>query len=112
MLGAKSELDVKHYNELIELSQKIYDQATEKLTNYCAAKYCGMGNTMENQLEDYLFVAQETCAYFLGNALAILEPDSQEAEIQTFVENLRRVIAHVGKQLEQDGNGGLVSYAV
>ncbi len=104
-------MDAKHYNELIELSQKIYDQAADQLTNYCAAKYCGVGNdTTENQLEDYLFVAQETSAYFLGNALAILEPDSQEAEIETFVSNLRRVIAQVNRHMkQQNGNGGPVS---
>ena len=86
-------MDAKHYNELIELSQEIYDQATDKLTNYCAAKYCAVGNdTTEQQLEDYLFVAEETSAYLLGNALALLSPDSQEEEIKTFTENLRRVI--------------------
>ena len=93
----------EHYNELIELSQKIYEQATEKLTNYCAAKYCGIGNdTMEQQLNDYLFVAEETSAYLLGNALALLDADSQEAEIRQFVENLRRVSAYAAKKLGSD----------
>ena len=54
-------MNKEHYNELVLLSQEIYDQAAEKLTDYCAAKYCGIGNdTMEQQLEDYLFVAEET----------------------------------------------------
>ena len=57
---------------------------------------------MEAQLEDYLFVAQETCAYFLGNALSLLDPESQEAEIQTFVANLRRVIRHAEKKMGED----------
>ena len=88
-------MDVKHYNELVELSQEIYDQATEKLTNYLTAKYCAVGNdTMEQQLEDYLFITDETSAFFLGNALALLEPESREEAIQTFVEKLRRVIRH------------------
>ena len=66
-------MDVKHYNELTELSQEIYDQATDKLTNFCAAKYCGISNdTTEQQLEDYLFVAEETSSYLLGTALALL----------------------------------------
>ena len=57
-------MDAKHYNELIELSQEIYDQATDKLTNYLSAKYCAVGNdTMENQMEDYLFVAEETACH-------------------------------------------------
>lgn len=93
-------MDKKHYNELVELSQKIYDQAADQLTNYCAVKYCAIGNdTTEQQLEDYLFVAEETSAYLLGNALALLSPDSQEAEIQSFVNDLRRVISYAAKKL-------------
>ena len=96
-------MDKQHYNELVLLSQEIYDQAADKLTNYCAAKYCGISNdTTENQLEDYLFVAEETSAYLLGNALALLAPDSQEAEIESFVEDLRRVIVHAQKKLGSD----------
>ena len=88
-------MNAEHYNELIEISQKIYDGATEKLTNYLSAKYCAVGNkTMEQQMEDYLFITVETSAYFLGNALALLDADSQEKEIQTFTENLRRVIKY------------------
>ena len=98
-------MDIKHYNELVELSQEIYDQATDRLTNYCANKYCGVGNdTMEQQLQDYLFVAEETSAFFLGNALALLTPESQEAEIKTFTDNLRRVIAHASQKLNQKPN--------
>ena len=55
-----------------------------------------------NQMEDYLFVAEETSAYFLGNAMALLDPDSQEQEIQTFVENLRRVISYAQKKMGND----------
>ena len=88
-------MNADHYNDLIALSQEIYDGATEKLTNYLSAKYCAVGNeTMEQQMEDYLFVTVETSAYFLGNALALLDADSQEKEIQTFTENLRRVIKY------------------
>ena len=88
-------MDINHCNELITLSQEIYDQATEKLTNFLSAKYCAVGNnTMEQQMEDYLFVTEETSAYFLGNALALLEPDSREEAIETFVSNLRQVIRH------------------
>ena len=96
-------MDKKHYNELVLLSQEIYDEASDKLTNYCVKKYAGIGSdTTEAQLEDYLFVAEETSAYFLGNALALLEPNSQEAEIQTFVKNLRRVIDYAQKKVEAD----------
>ena len=96
-------MNAEHYNELIELSQKIYDGATEKLTNYLSAKYCAVGNnTTEQQLEDYLFVTEETSAYFLGNALALLDADTQEAEIRTFADNLRRVIKYA--QQKAGGN--------
>ena len=96
-------MDIKHYNELVELSQEIYDQATDRLTNYCANKYCGGGNdTTEQQMEDYLYVALETSAYFLGNALALLTPDSQEAEIKSFEEKLRMVISYAAKKMGTD----------
>lgn len=100
-------MDKQHYNELILLSQEIYDQATEKLTNYCAAKYCGIGNdTTEQQLEDYLFVAEETGAYLLGNALALLAPESREKEIRTFETYLRKVMAYAEQKM---GDGPLPS---
>ena len=52
-------MDANHYNELIDLSQGIYDEAAEKLTNYISARYCAVGNdTADEQLEDYLFVAE------------------------------------------------------
>ena len=96
-------MDANHCNELIDLSQEIYDQATEKLTNYLAAKYCAVGNdTTAQQLEDYLFITEETSAYFLGNALALLDADTQEAEIRTFADNLRRVIKYA--QQKAGGN--------
>ena len=96
-------MDKKHYNELDLLSQQIYDEATDKLTNYCASKYCGIGNdTTEQQLEDYLFVAKETSTFLLGNALALLEDDAREAEIKSFVENLRRVISIATQKFDSD----------
>jgi hypothetical protein len=92
-------MDGKHYNELIDLSQKIYEDATDSLTNYCAQKYCGVGNdTMEQQMEDYLFIAKETSTFLFGNALALLAPESQEEEIESFVAGLRRVIAVAQKK--------------
>ena len=90
-----ADMDSNHYNELITLSQEIYDQATEKLTNYLSSRYCAVGNnTMEQQMEDYLFITEETSAFFLGNALALLEPESQEKEIETFISHVRQVITH------------------
>lgn len=100
-------MDAKHYNELIELSQEIYDQANDTLTNYLSRKYCAVGNdTADLQLEDYLFITEETSAFFLGNALALLDPDTQEAEIKTFTDNLRRVIKYAQ---EKAGNNTMPS---
>ena len=96
-------MDKKHYNELVLISQEIYDHATDRITNYCAGKYCGVGNdTMEQQLEDYLFLTEETSTYLLGNAMALLDPASREAEISSFVENLRQVISYAEKKLGGD----------
>lgn len=97
-------MDKKRYNELIGLSQEIYDQATEKLTNYLSAKYCAVGNdTAERQLEDYLFITEETSAFFLGNSLALLDEATQEDEIRNFTENLRRVIRYARQKAGGDG---------
>ncbi len=99
-------MDKKHYNELVLLSQEIYDSGSNKLTDYCTSTYgTSLQDTMEKQLEDYLFVAEETSAYFLGNALALLDADSQEEEIKTFVENLRRVIAYVQQKMGSNHMG-------
>ena len=96
-------MDKAHYNELILLSQEIYDTAADRLTNYCANKYCAVGNdTTEQQMEDYLFVAEETSAFLLGNALALLSPESQEEEIRAFTENLRRVAAAAQRKMGND----------
>lgn len=97
-------MDANHYNELIDLSQGIYDEAAEKLTNYISARYCAVGNdTADEQLEDYLFVAEETSAFMLGNALALLNEDAQEEEILKFTGNLCRIIRYA--QQQAGGNG-------
>ena len=97
------QMDVKHFNELIEVSQEICDHASDRIANYCAQKYCGVGNdTTEQQLRDYLFVAEETAAYILGNALALLNADSQEKEIKTFTENVRKVINYAQQKAGTD----------
>ncbi|MBR3431594.1 MAG: hypothetical protein IKG87_16000 [Clostridia bacterium] len=52
-------MNAEHYNELIEVSQEICDQAADRIANYCAQKYCAVGNdTTEQQLRDYLFIAE------------------------------------------------------
>jgi len=92
-------MDAGHFNELIELCQEICDHANDRIANYCAAKYCAVSNdTTEQQLRDYLFVAEESSAFILGNALALLEPDAWEKEIRVFLTNLRKVIDYQTKK--------------
>ena len=96
-------MDVNHFNELIEVTQKICDNANDQIANYCAQKYCAVENdSTEQQLRDYLFIAEEAAAYILGNALALLNTDSQKKEIQTFNENLRRVITFAQQKADSD----------
>ena len=96
-------MDVNHFNELIEVTQKICGNANDQIANYCAQKYCAVENdSTEQQLRDYLFIAEEAAAYILGNALALLNADSQEKEIQTFNENLRRVITFAQQKADSD----------
>ncbi len=89
-------MDRKHYNELILVSQEINDTANDRLKKYLEKTYSNAsGDTMSQQLEDWLFIAEETCSYLLGNVIALLDADSRETEIKTFESNLRRVISYV-----------------
>lgn len=82
-----------HYSELITLSQDIYQDINSRLTAYLEKTYgSSTENTMTQQMEDYLFVAEEATGYVLGNALALVDPESLELEIQTFENNLRRIV--------------------
>ena len=92
-------MDKKRYNELILLSQRMHESNDALLREYLEKTYASAGaESMSDQLEDWLFVAEETCSYMLGNVLALLEPESQETEIRTFVENLRKVVAYARKK--------------
>ena len=96
-------MEKKRYNELILLSQRIHEYANQQLKDYLEKTYADAGaESMGDQLEDWLFVAEETSAYALGNAIAVLEPESQEVEIRTFEENLRKVISYAGKKQAGD----------
>ncbi len=93
-------MDKKHMNELILLSQEIYDLAAEKMSHYVADHYGDVEeDTTSQQLEDYLFVSEEVSTYLMGNSMALLTPESQETEIETFEKNLRKVIAFAVKKV-------------
>ena len=96
-------MNKEHYGELVALSQEIYNDINQKLIAYLEKTYGSVPeNTMAQQMEDYLFVAEESTGYVLGNALALVDPESMELEIQTFENSLRRVVAAARKK----ANGG------
>lgn len=81
-------MNKEHYSELITLSQEIYNDINKKLTAYLDKTYGSIPeNTMAQQMEDYLFVAEESTGYVLGNALALVDAESMELEISTFENN-------------------------
>ena len=96
-------MDAKRRNELILLSQQIVDNGDQRLREYLEKNYAGAGpESMEEQLEDWLFLAEETSAYMLGNAVAMLAPECRDAEIQGFEKYLRKVISYADRK-QADG---------
>ena len=92
-------MNQEHYGELVALSQEIYNDINQKLIAYLDKTYGSVPeNTMAQQMEDYLFVAEESTGYVLGNALALVDADSVELEISTFENNLRRIVAAAQKK--------------
>ena len=92
-------MNKEHYGELVALSQEIYNDINQKLIAYLDKTYGSVPeNTMAQQMEDYLFVAEESTGYVLGNALALVDPESVELEINTFENNLRRIVAAAQKK--------------
>ena len=92
-------MNKEHYGELVALSQEIYNDINQKLIAYLDKTYGSVPeNTMAQQMEDYLFVAEESTGYVLGNALALVDAESVELEISTFENNLRRIVAAAQKK--------------
>ena len=97
-------MNKEHYNELVMVSQEIHDLTNDKLKAYFEKAYATADEgSMSQQLEDWLFIAEESSAFLLGNVIALLDAASQEAEIKTFEENLRRVIKLVSSK-QQSGS--------
>ena len=96
-------MNKEHYNELIALSQEIFNDINSKLIDYLTKTYGSVPeNTMAQQMEDYIFVAEESMGYVLGNALALVDPDSLELEISTFEDQLRRIVEVTRKKAGSD----------
>ena len=55
-------------------------------------------NLEQSQKNMSLYLAEESSAYLLGNAVAMLEPKCQEAEIKGFEAYLRQVISYAAKK--------------
>ena len=92
-------MDKKRENELILLSDRIQEKAHSMVTEYLEKTYAGAGpESMNDQLEDWLYVTQEATAYLLGNALAVLMPESAEEQIQEAADRLRTVSTYVRKK--------------
>ena len=82
-------MDINHYQDLISISREISDQAVDQITQYCSARYCGVGNdTAGNQTEDYLFIVLKTSENLYRNALIQLDPSSQEKMREDFIKRL------------------------
>ena len=90
-------MDNKHMEELYALANEILSDANGKITSYLSNKYGeikpGRENTRE-QLQDYLLLVGEVSAYLLGNAYALLTPESQDQALKAFTENVKRVIQY------------------
>ena len=100
-------MDKERYNELILLSEQIHEENNKMLMDYFSRKYAQSGEeTMNQQLEDWLFVAEETSGYMLGNVIALLAEDSREDAIREFEQNLRRIIAYVVQKQKGQGTPG------
>ena len=96
-------MDAKRKNALILIAQQINDNANQLLREYLEKTYTEPGpETMNDQLEDWLYLAEESSAYLLGNAVAMLEPECQEAEIKGFETYLRQVISYAGKKQAEE----------
>ena len=96
-------MDKKRQNELIVIAQRVHDYADQQLKEYLEKTYVSAGSdSMGDQLEDWLFLAEETSAYMLGNAVAMLAPEYRDPEIHGFEKYLRKVIAYAEKKQAGD----------
>ena len=94
-------MDNKKRNELILIAQRVHDYADQQLREYLEKTYASAGpDSMDEQLEDWLFSSEEISAYILGNAVAMLAPEYRDPEIRGFEKYLRKVISYAEKKQE------------
>ena len=94
----------KHMEELERVAGEIYDLAADRITEYCRKKYADeREDTVGQQLEDYISIADQVSAYLLGNALALVDPSTDEEELAGFAEHIRKVAAYVRLRSEENG---------
>lgn len=92
----------KHQQELDELVSRIYEAAADMITDYCEKTYgSDPENTLEQQLDDYINVAQRASSYLLGNALALIDPDQDGELIKESVDRIQAVADYVRAQAQE-----------
>ncbi len=92
----------KHQQELDELVSRIYDAAADMMTDYCEKTYGSSSeNTIEQQLDDYINVAQRASSYLLGNALAMIDPEQDEELIKESVNRIQAVAEYVRARAQE-----------
>lgn len=94
---------IRVYLSYVEIIAEIPYFSNQKLIDYLNKTYGSVPeNTMAQQMEDYIFVAEESMGYVLGNALALVDPDSLELEISTFEDQLCRIVDVARKKAGSD----------
>lgn len=87
-----------HIKELQEVSNKIYEFAANEITGYCEKRYGEIQkDTGTEQMEDFRIIADEVCAYLMGNALAMVDDSCFEEDLQTVSGHIRQVREYVVK---------------
>ena len=91
----------KHAEELNELASRVYEQAAQMIGEWCEKTYRGKKDSEEQQLEDYLEVAERASALLLGNALALTDPAGDEDELRAMGGCILAVADYVRAQEQQ-----------
>lgn len=90
-----------HIRELQEVSNRIYEYAAGEITEYCGKRYGNIDHdTGSEQMEDFRIIADEVCAYLMGNALAMVDDSCYEEDLQTVMGHIRQVREYVVRMQE------------
>ena len=95
----------KHQDELTKVAEKIYDLAANEIQAYITKTYGGrQGDTMAQQLEDFHVIPDETAAYLMGNAMAMMDESCWNDDLKTLNGHIRQIAEYVaGNQAAELG---------